>query len=68
MINLPNDILNYIDQFYNPYKHNYNQIIIEIKSKYIYSYVMKQLLQFNVRNRNGEILYFARDSILICNN
>ncbi len=68
MFNLPNDIVYYIDQFYNPYKHNYNQIIMEINSKYKYSYVMKQLLQFNVRNRNGEILYFAKDSILMCNN
>ncbi len=60
----PVEIINYIYSFYNPYKIIYNNIILEIKSKNIYKFVMKQLLQFNVRNRKGEILYFAIDAIL----
>ena len=61
---LHTELINNIYSFYNPYKFLYNKILLEIKSKYIYNYVMRQLLQFNIRNKKGEIVYFAKYSIL----
>jgi len=62
---LPPEIINYIFEYENPYKtFYYNNIIKIIKSKYIYSFVMKQLKQYCIYNQNKEVIYFAKDSIL----
>lgn len=62
---LPSELINYIFEFENPYKTFYSQNIIKIfKSKYIYNFVMKQLKQYCVYNKNKEVIYFAKDAIL----
>jgi hypothetical protein len=61
---IPNELIDYIYIFYDPYKIEYNKSMVYIKSKYMYSFVMKQLRQFCIYNFNKELIYFAKDSIL----
>lgn len=61
---LPNEIISYVFEFYNPYKSIYNINMLKIKYKHIYSCTMKELNNYNVRNRNKEILYFQKYAIL----
>lgn len=61
---LPIELINCVYDFCNPYKPIYDMNIFVIKYKNIYSYTMKELNNYNVRNRNKEILYFQKYAIL----
>jgi len=62
---LPGELINYIFEYENPYKSFYsNNVIKMIKSKYIYTFVMKQLKQYCIYNQHKEFIYFAKDAII----
>ena len=61
---LPNELINIIFEYSNPYKDYYNKnIVLYFKNRYIYNVLMKQLKQYCVYNKNKEIIYFQRDAI-----
>ena len=43
---IPNELIDYIYIFYDPYKIEYNKSMVYIKSKYMYSFVMKLRAKF----------------------
>ena len=60
------ELINYIFEYENPYKSFYsNNVIKMIKSKYIYTFVMKQLKQYCVYNKNKEPAYFMGSSYIL---
>jgi hypothetical protein len=62
---LPNELINIIFEYANPYKDYYNKNIVSyFKNKYIYNILMRQLKQYCTYNNNKEIIYFQRDAIL----
>lgn len=61
---LPIDLIYYIDSFYNPYKHIFNQVITEIKQKRYHSVCMKQLKSYNLYDINKNIIQFQKEYIL----
>ena len=62
---LPNELINIIFEYANPYKDYYSKNIISyFKTKYIYNSLMRQLKQYCIYNINKEIICFQRDAIL----
>ena len=62
---LPNEIVMNIFEYYNPYKIQYtNNVINILNAKSNYDIVMRQLKLYSVYNRNRELIYFSIDSIL----
>ncbi len=61
---LPNEIMNCIFEFYNPYRIFYTQnVILALKSRHNFKILMKQLQRYRIYDRHGH-WYFATDSIL----
>ena len=64
-VQLPNELIMYVFEYYNPYKILYkNNVIDVLKSKSKYNIVMRQLRLYSVHNRGRELIYFSIDSIL----
>lgn len=62
---LPPEILNYIFEFANPYKTLYsNHVVVHLKARNNYSSLIRQLKRFRIRNRHGDVIHFAKESIL----
>jgi hypothetical protein len=63
---LPNELINIIFEYTNPYKDYYNKnVVLYFKNKYIYSVLMRQLKQYCIYNNDKEIISFQRDAILL---
>jgi hypothetical protein len=41
-----------------------NNYVVDLKQKHVYSVVMKQLRQYNLYNKNGEVIKFQKEAIL----
>lgn len=61
---LPKELISCVYEFYNPYKYIYNNVILKLKYKHIYSSTMRELNNYNIRNRNKEIIYFQKYALL----
>ncbi len=64
---LPNELIDLILEYENPYKnYYYKNIILYFKNKYIYNILMKQLKQYCVYNQDKKCIFFNKFAILNC--
>jgi len=62
---LPNELIELILEYDNPYKTYFtNNIISYFRNKNIYNILMKQLKQYCIYDINGNVINFQIDSIL----
>jgi hypothetical protein len=62
---LPEELINLILQYHNPYKTYFSKnIIVYFKNKHVYNTLLKQLKQYCLYDRNGIFIKFRIDAIL----
>ena len=64
MNKLPSELIINIFEFYNPNQNKYQTVINHINSKNRYSSCVRQLKQYCVYNRNGDVIEFCKYAIL----
>jgi hypothetical protein len=64
LLHLPDNTIDNIFSFYNPYKLFYNSVITELNSKYFFKICMKQLQRYSLYDKNKNFISFQKDSIL----
>lgn len=62
---IPEEIVNIILTFHNPYKYYFtNSILVEMKQKVYYKSLMRQLMQYRSYDRHRNVICFHKYSIL----
>ena len=64
LLNLPNEMVDTIFSFFNPYTILYDLVISEINSRYHFKNCMKQLKQYCLYDKYNKIISFQKDYIL----
>jgi hypothetical protein len=64
-MHLPNEIIDMILEYENPYKtYFYNNIICYIRNRHIYNTLIRQLKQYCLYDINGNVTKFQVDALL----
>jgi hypothetical protein len=61
---LPDDIINIIYSFYNPYKKDYLLVLSEMKNKIQYSKCMNEIDRYCLYDKHRNVISFQREWII----